>query len=72
MKKFKPIHLTAMIIGLISIAFGIYAGINGNPFMNYFIKLFIGFSLLGVGGISNLLTSNEIKTDAKKQVIHQI
>jgi len=72
MKNFKPIHLTAMIIGLISIAFGIYAGINGNSFVNYFIKLFIGFSLFGVGYISNLLTNVETKSEKKTQVIHQI
>ena len=61
MKNFKNIHVLAMIIGLISIAFGIYAGVSGNPFMDYFIKLFIGFSLFGVGYISNLLTSVENK-----------
>ena len=72
MKNLKLIHSLAMIIGLISIAFGIYAGINGSSFGNYAIKLLIGFSLFGVGYINNFLSSTEIKKENKEQIAHHI
>lgn len=71
MRNLKTTHVLVMIIGLIAIAFGIYAGINGHVFNDYFFKLLLGFSIFGVGYIKFMMDSQSQQTN-KPQIFHQI
>ena len=62
MKNLKPTQLLLMILGIVAITFGIYAGISDKSFIDYFSKLIIGFSLFGIGYINFLITKKEETT----------
>lgn len=48
-KKEKQMHIMIMVIGALSIIFGIYAIIAGDAFKNQIHSIFLGASLFGVG-----------------------
>ena len=41
-----------MVIGIVSIAFGLYGIFKGKTFEDYFFSLFIGITLFGIGYIN--------------------
>ncbi len=59
MKNLKSANIVAMIMGLLSIAFGIYTLMQGKPFGEYFFSIFIGITLFGVAWYNNKALKNK-------------
>jgi ribose/xylose/arabinose/galactoside ABC-type transport system permease subunit len=47
MKKLGSLHVVTMVIGVISIAIGLYSALKGNAYSDYWLSVTMGIILLG-------------------------